>query len=1075
MTLNNLDNVRETGEISAAIIDVPSEDKRVAVVEQVPALVTHQKSTGDEILLTIDIPAENGKNERIAMSINKNDGTVQTDSASVVILAVEKEKTKIKIITTEPVVTKKGKTKERVKSVTIMGLIMALLCMWGKPTQVCQVTTVPVETSNTQLSVITPQPHHIFLPELNPLGVQGPLTLANMEILHKMENRVGNILNLNALEKIKAAKDAFKFGSVVENTRNENIISAIKSDISNLKKNVTSTMKEKNALLDQVVKLRDENTNLSGDVLKMNSTIFDLQKDYAFLNQTENSLRNELRSEQNRGENQNLIIKELENTVLDKDGVITDLRGNLTTLHNTVRNQNDVILDLTEREQNALNMTKTLIQANHDLQKNITKLEELNITDQEQIDALRTLHKHYSDMIDDLSQDIDNGIRYHEGEIRLLKTENDIATRAAHDTGLTNIDRTPLQERENVITQHQVAIQTLKDGKSQLLRETYAKGHKEMSDIFTGQTATLQQKLTFTNHSLDTFFQWAAPHIRVIRLPNGKYEVNYNVEHVSKISPLLKDYISDLSEQFEKELNGGKNNPLTVQPVIDLKVTQRVVFNNDQTGQLSGILTNPSKYQMVLVGSSTTADGPQSHEYLPINVQDIAPYKELLDKAASVSITTVTTTMTTTKTEIPPTVTATATPESITIIKENLVTLPPQTTTVTQYVTSTGVTATPSPFTETVTQTATVTETPSVTTVTATETTTSTVTPTPVETTVYITKDAQTHTILLERTVTEKATKTETVVEQSTVTPSPTSSALFIETPTTTSLSTTTQTTTIVSSSPDVPNVTIQTVISPNRNDAISNIKNGETESKVSVGETGETTVVKTETNERISCFGGAGKFGVILKRTLFCVDDVMNRIDMLKTARRTGSIPPFKMTPLEEAYLKHKSSHPFVNDAEVVTKMQIDGKNGKHANWLSMHAWLNDDSDNRSMTDMMEDEPDVFNRLTFFKMKELEDIYHMRTVKEHWLWGKQYEKSTQELEFYKNYGETGGQAIPLSEWFSDVLRDSDQVSGKIDWNHLNTEPGSGSTQSNHGFTSGRSPSQKIPVYSYAPGQTGRR
>lgn len=1081
--LTNLSNVKETDEISAAIIDIPSENQRVTVVDQIPAIVTHQRTTKDEIIFTIDVQNEQGKSERIPISINKNDGTVHTDDASVIIVAIEKEHTKTKIVTTEPIVTKKGKTKERVKSLTIMGLIMTLLCMWGKPTEVCQVKTIPMETTNAQLAVVTPQPHHFYLPDLNPLGVQGPLSFANMEILQRMENHMSDIIKASAYEKVQAAKSAYQFGTVVENIRNEQVISALKSDISNLKRDLSSSINTKNKMLHHATSLRSEVLDLSNNLTDIQRELIDLKKEYDTISDSEQQLKSSL---MDAGIEKTRLVKKLNEMATEKNHIIDDFQRNIAELDKIIQEQTENLSDLTLREKETIEMNLQLSKTNQELLTNIAKLEQLNVVHQKEINELKNINSNLTWMIDDLSLEIQNGIKFHQSELRRLENEATIAEREAYTKGFTEADMTRQSERKNLMTQHDLAIKTLKDGESKLIHEAYVKGRRDMSDLIGDQVSTLQQKLNFARKNLDTFYQWAAPHIRVIRLPNGKYEVNYNAEHVSKVSPLLKDYIADLSEQFEKELNGAKNNPLTAHPTIDIKVTQKVIMNNGLVGKIKDLVLGPkvretARYTMVLVGTSekTDRDTPmQFYEYLPINVQDLAPYKELLEKAASISVTTVTTTLTSIKTETASPATVTETVDPITIVNEKLVTLPPQTKTLTEYhSSSTQLTATPSPFTETITHTATVTETPSVTTVTAVETSTSVVTPDPVTTTVNITKDAETSTTHIERTVTEHHTETktktehhtETVVESSTVTPSPPSMALVIETPTSVSISTTTNTTTVVSQDPTIPNLTIHSVVSPDRAEVLENIGGENSVTKISAGETsddgGNTTMVKTETGEKLSCFGAGGRFGVILKNTLFCVDDTMNRIDLLKTARRIGTPPPFQMTALEEEYYKGISTHPLVNDVDVVTKMQTEGKRSKHANWIKMHNWFHDNTDERSMSDMMKEEPEIFNRLTFFKMKELTDIHAMRKVRDHWMWGKQYEKSAQELEFYKHYGEQSRNDESMIDWFSDVPGESSLISGKIEYN----APSGAQRIPNYSYyTKFNVQPEKVPVHAYS-------
>ena len=766
-TKNTTGTITESSPISISIIAIPSADERVVAVDEIPFHVIHQGGSYDEIAFTVKPLSDDPcvKVEPINLVINTRDNTIKTEEASADLLTIAQDGKCLNVTVTNPIIRasrslsgifskekKKGKWKERIKTSIIVVFLAVLLCMTGKPTESCKCTTVPPDTPPSDAPVVStsiiPQPHNFFLPQLNPLGVTGPLTLANAQILNTMENYVSDILNASAMMTVDAARSAFKMGSVVENVRNDAIIKNLHHDISVLHKDVL------------FAEIESDNLRKDADYLRM-----DLEKSSNEMSSLIEKISNFEEKISELGEN--LLFTEKQ---LSQERNLVDRRDSaIANLNSVVQQKNETISDLQHKVEETIQIVSDLIATKTQLEAKVIELDAQNITGENALESLKLEIKDMQNVIDDLKVDIDRGVSFHKSEVVRLETEFLQEEQATYQRGYTEALQVGQNERKQLIEDHKTAMKQLEDGQTVIAHNEYVRGRKEISDAMTGTIATLQQKLTLARRNMDHFLEWSAPHIRVIRHPNNRYEVNYNVEHISRVSPLLKDYIGDVSEQFEAELN-GKYTGLNLHPIIDLKVTQRILTSNGYAGKLRDFVFGPKtreagRFEMVLIGTSGQGDAPvQYYDYLPLNVNDLGPYREAIERANAITVTTVTTTMTNVKTETMEAVPAT-------IIQEKVVTLSPQvaTTVVTEYVQpgTTTVTSVPSPFTETVTKSAIVTETPTVVTVTATETTTEVSTATPTPTTVTIVKDPETNTITMERVKTE--TRTETVTETQTV------------------------------------------------------------------------------------------------------------------------------------------------------------------------------------------------------------------------------------------------------------------------------------------------------------------
>lgn len=179
---------------------------------------------------------------------------------------------------------------------------------------------------------------------------------------------------------------------------------------------------------------------------------------------------------------------------------------------------------------------------------------------------------------------------------------------------------------------------------------------------------------------------------------------------------------------------------------------------------------------------------------------------------------------------------------------------------------------------------------------------------------------------------------------------------------------------TITSADPATPSITVQTSIAPIKEDVIANIEGKSTETKVAVGEnaTKDGTMSKIESGEHVSCDSKLGILGKVLTSTIYCVDDYMARTEILKKHRRERTPAPSWAKPHEVDYVNRKQDTPFQETTEVITKIARDPA---RMGFTVLREYYGTDSDTRSIKDMMQAEPDVFNKPTFFRYLELKDL----------------------------------------------------------------------------------------------------
>jgi hypothetical protein len=152
--------------------------------------------------------------------VNTKEGTVTAGGNTVKITKILAQDNQINIQTSDSLV-QKHKKKGMSKAVIAHLILTVIMAIFGKSGAQCKIEERPP----TDPIPLVPEPAHFVMPELNPLGVQGPLTLAGTVIIDKIQSKISTQLT-------QATSDAYKFGSVTANVAKNAIINSIKTQAS---------------------------------------------------------------------------------------------------------------------------------------------------------------------------------------------------------------------------------------------------------------------------------------------------------------------------------------------------------------------------------------------------------------------------------------------------------------------------------------------------------------------------------------------------------------------------------------------------------------------------------------------------------------------------------------------------------------------------------------------------------------------------------------------------------------------------------------------------------------------------
>jgi hypothetical protein len=970
--------VVESDVISTSIIAVPSKNERIVAIDKVPLHVEHKGGTRKTLNFELrdgTVRKESASSFKpVRLVVDTESGIVTTDDATAKLITLNREGKELNITLTDPVIVpstvrKSRNWKEKIKTTIITALLAALLSMTGKPSERCIVHNVPENTPFTHLSSIStapiPQPHHFFLPELEPLGVATPMAVANTVILDRTNDDIAGGLTHSALTTVQATREAFEMGSVVENVRNNHLIDGLQREIATLRRDFKSSQRE-------LLHTQKNFNNLQEDLSESTDRINELLGEIVHLEQIAeqdafNTAYQRYNEHQWRLKTSRLHIKAMED------------------LEKTVSEKNEMIQELRSHTNETLQQLAKIMAMKTQLEIQVIQLDSLNAADKETIDDLKQEVSRQRGIIESLNANVDHLRSYHSLEMERAVQQRNRISQESFERGKSEGLETVAQVRQWELEKHQKELQAIQIEQGKLHDEYYKKGKKEVSEAMTATIATMQQKLRLAQTSVDQFRDWAAPKVRVLHFPNGSYEVSYNIDHISKVAPLMKDYIVTIAKEFEAELNGNAKFETKPKPIVDLKLTQRIITDGLVQRMVGNIkdffgfsqTRETGRFQMVLIGTTNASDEslPIHYEYVPVNIQDLAPYKEALEKANAVVITTVTATLTETK----------PVPTTTTVMKNNFVTLSPElsTTTVTKYKDhATAVTPVPTPFTEPVPTTAMVKETPTVTMVSAEEETAMVKDHEPVTTIINIERTPEK--VIVERVKVEEnefdRAKTPVITAEHSITssasPTPT---LIVETPETTTVSTTSQTITISPRDPSEPTVTIQSMLPVSIEDVESNLR-GQDETQVYVGETEAKsgTMTKVVSHERGSCDSSTGMLGVVNKQ-LFCVNEFIDWSNYLKRLRMEGSEPPENATQMEKDYVRGQIDIPFKVAAEHAIFAHPDDNPRNEIATLRNRLqrskriieYYRNNQETRSLEEMKQIDPEVFNSMVFFRIME--------------------------------------------------------------------------------------------------------
>ena len=617
---------KNSEQASVKVLQTPSVNERVITVENVPLRVVYEPGilSGDNLVYTVTpISEDNTYQESIPVIVNVPSGTITTPDAALKVNSVKpaKGKNKMKISTTpaqprpkrvkkvvllpeeeEPVEVSEqlpptpsnNFLKSAAKTILKIVTIAVLVSMLGQPAAEC---------NTVEQAMNVPQAHHFMVPSLNPLGVNGPLTFANMKILQTVENTASAALTASAAASVRNALESFREDQEKENEKQKMLYDILREENDRLNK----IIKNNNSKMQKLVSAKS----------KISKTVNANQKE--FLDFIE-----ELFDENLSSDDVDDIIQDIRDAVQEKNLLIK----NLSEVNNVITNQLvDLKVEKGKVEADLLRTKTELSNSNSqdsDLKRQVTilqkKVKSLSDIEKKLEDSMREIKNKHKDMRDDL-EDAQRNVE----KMKVVnKYELETRTRLLEEARKT----------------HSEEVKKIQDNYEEKLKSAVRIARNEVAEALQETVSSVKEKLDLAQKNTETFFDWAAPHVRVIKQDN-EYKVQYNVENIRRISPLLAEMIKDISKSFEDELNGEKSgeNP---RPLIDMVVRSKTMYRNKFTeffGNLLGDSPETAKrYIMLKIGTSDSQElnptGSQVFEYIPIDVDDIPGVREAMENAA---------------------------------------------------------------------------------------------------------------------------------------------------------------------------------------------------------------------------------------------------------------------------------------------------------------------------------------------------------------------------------------------------------------------------------------------------------
>ena len=586
--------VKEIANLHASVISIPSRTERIISVDKVPIKVVHHRTEGAKMMYTVEPLSSEGVPPvaPIPVVLDTSTNTITTKDASVQVNSI-RPKGKTMTITTEESTgnvktTESGKLKYKIAITGLSAIIVALLlALSGQQSMQCPV----VENAVVGFQ---PEPLHAMIPELNALGVQGPITFAGMQVLNVVENHMTNKLKDAALNAVEKSKEAFLFGSTVTSIEKQKVIDELRTVIYDIDKNLKESQFEVRELSKETGNLQGQLSDVSGQVLELQTVLKNANLSAGQLEALNVKLSN--------------IVESQKNTIKDLQDVNKDITD---TLAQTIK------------DRTTIQSKKLALEQTNEVDKNDLKVL------QDRVHALEKVEVGLNNLLKE-------NVKFHKGEIAILKGKLNKMTDAAKIV--------IKYETEALIKTHEDQIAGLESVYSAKVKAAYENGKTEVGKVLNERIDTLQKKLEFAQTNSENFMEWAAPKMRVVE-KDGKFKVEYNLENLNSVAPIPALVLKDIVQKFEEELNQpvrnwfGQDIPQP-KPVIDITVTQNVFYRKGWIPESVGWLFGSSKestgprYQMVLVGASAaaTSSSSQQYYYMPINVDDLPVVPELKDK-----------------------------------------------------------------------------------------------------------------------------------------------------------------------------------------------------------------------------------------------------------------------------------------------------------------------------------------------------------------------------------------------------------------------------------------------------------
>lgn len=505
-------NILQTKTADSEVI-FSEKDMNIVLVNDNEVQVVYNETKNGIIDYTVKI--DDSLNE-IDIKVDVNNNILITPNGSVSIQSITENKNglQVKVSSIDDDFLKKKQSSGKIKTTIMTSIIAILIGLLGKTGEKCNIEQI----SENEALQLKPEPWHFIIPEMNPLGVQGPLTLANMQVLQKITS-----MNQNSVK--ESSDKAFQFATVVEKEKHKKFLENINQDLIT----VYDKLDIREKTISRLQKITDSLTNIidqkSSEIKKLLQDLSNSDKKFIETDVENNKILAKIEKEKDdlksQVQNLSLVKKELETVINDKQLDLEKVKTNNLLL----------LQDSTKSGEIIDNLQKDLRAARKAIENNKKDPE------------TEFLH-------------IDNYLE------KKKKYFQDIAYEKGYAYGITQADK-----KAQIIVEE--IKNTLEASKNYLLKENLELKKQQQVKIENEKAnlmalATSQEKLVAAQKSLQSFFGWIKPTFVARRLPNKEFVVSYDAENLMKVAPGLKNALPVLVKQAQTSFNKEKYAPTKI-------------------------------------------------------------------------------------------------------------------------------------------------------------------------------------------------------------------------------------------------------------------------------------------------------------------------------------------------------------------------------------------------------------------------------------------------------------------------------------------------------------------------------